>query len=121
VDARVPRGQDLSTVDGRLVLQVRVAVRGYAVTPLDRFTLDDLHGTDGARVIVWHAGLTGKPGHNQQIVGFPHDNRNPIVVSRGWLNVVRHVGRSQSNALHGVPESGERRLLAQTVQLAHQI
>ncbi len=119
--ARVLPGEHLAAAQSCLVLQIRVAVGGQLVTAFDRLALHDLHGANGAGMVVRHAALTGKPGHHQQIVGFPHHHRNAIVVPRSGLNIGRHVRWSELDSLQGVAQVGQSGILAQTIQFIDQI
>ena len=111
--AGVLPGQDLAAAHRRLVLQVHVAVGGHVVAAFGRLALDDPHRADRARVIVRRAGLAGKPGHHQQVVGVAHDHRDAVVAPRCRPDVGRHVLRRQRHPLHGMAERSQRRLLAE--------
>ncbi len=119
--AGVLSGQDLAAAHGRLVLQVHVAVGRHMVTAFDRLPLHDVHGADGAGMIVRHAGLAGEPGHHEQIVRVPHHHRGAVVAPRVRLDVSRHIGRRQARSLQGMTEGSQRGLLAQAIQFTHQL
>jgi hypothetical protein len=114
-------GGDGSGFKAGFVFQVDIPIGRDRIVSLDGLAADGQHRADRSAVIVRHARLAGKPGHDQHLVLIAQRHRRPVVVVRIGMHMIRHIGGGDAGRFQSRRQVDQRRFGAKAVEFEHQL